>query len=153
MSDYANARNAAWDAVLNWPDLVDVFQRTYKFDGDTAPELAPQPDQLPAIELYPVTAVSKQFLNRQHEEIFSLKFLIYTATWNPASPEDLVTKIRKALWQSKPESGPTYIQQAIGRHPQPNLSITFQRGYLPKNTKTTLTTFQFDLVLKHDPLQ
>lgn len=150
--EYTDARNACWNAVLNWPAFEDTFARRYKFDGDTAPEVSPHADQLPALQLYPSSATSNQYTNRQHEETYGLVFLIYTAGWNPAESESIAKQIRKALWQSKPEGQPTYVQSATGSHPLPEIVIGWERGHLHGNAKATLATFEFTLKLKHDPL-
>lgn len=153
-----DARNACWDAVLNWSALQEggesVFKRKYKFDDDDSPEVNPVANQLPAIALFPSPgdSLANDVKNRLHEFEYRLSWMVFTKTWNLTTHDTYWQQIMKAMFQSVSDVTPgvTYIKAATGFDPRETFQISTDRIMLDK-TKALLTTIGFTLRVRFDP--
>ena len=153
--DPTAARDACWDAVLNWSALqaggMSIFKRKYRFSDDDSPEVNPTKEQLPAIALFPTPgeSLANDVLNRVHQFDYKLTFMVFSETWNLETHDDYWQQIIKALFQSALADVP-YVKAATGFYPREAFAIGVERIKL-KETKALLTTISFMLRIRFDP--
>ncbi len=109
-------RRAIWDAIRNYPTTAEVFDGEYDWEDSLIPitdDGHPESPSCPAISIKPASENFDWIMNQmQHASMF-FEITIYTKTFNLLEPEDLFTKVRDAIWKSKPAEGrPTYIEAA-----------------------------------------
>lgn len=112
------ARQAVWAAIDNSPALATSFRRKYKLEGPGSqepPNLLPSIGDLPSIAVLPAPSESPWALNKAMALRYSLQIEFWTPHWDVLTFEYLWEEIAKALFQSKANGRPPYIEDAVGQ--------------------------------------
>ena len=154
MAILTDARQAAWNAIDNWPALENAFRQKLRYEPSTTGKLGiadsdePSGVDFPAIGIFP-SVVNPTWLGNQVQfRPVSLTVSIWTRGWNSLlTSEQLWEDVIDAIYKCKlPDDSDTYIGAA-----------TMHGPYGFGNSRWTKVTFangqkaiahSFDVVLK-----
>lgn len=164
-SDLTLARNAIWDAIDNWPELDGTFNKKFRFrQGDKSLNRTVGFGDLNAIAIWTDSFSEEYAFSIETKWPVTYRISVWTRDWELDMAEDIVTKISRALWKSKPVGDPvSYLQRACGGL-TPQLKVSdFRRIRLGQSDMTdqqqrderpvTLTEMQLVLRTRRNPLE
>lgn len=106
----ADAVLAVWSAIDNHADTKDLFNRKFRFTGESplVNRLAPAFGDLDALWIMPADSVIESTVNTQDTDNLRLALVMYTKDWNILTPLRNVFKIKRAIMREKPDGGVPY---------------------------------------------
>lgn len=113
-------RQSLWDAINNWPDLINVFHRKWRFEDTGAMLLAdfvPTVGELPSLAIAPTTAASEWATNQQQRIVYAQQIVWWTRGLSLLEGERIWQWLCRAIWQSSPGVGSPYVLAATDEAP------------------------------------
>lgn len=133
-----DALTAIWDAIENHNDTKTLFRRKFKFfDNSTAlinqsPSLA----DLDSVMVLPADAVDQVITSNQDADHYRFLIVQYTKNWDIRTPLSNSFRLRKALFEAKPDGG----------------NVPFLATYQPK-IDGRITKFEMIVIDDTNPIQ
>lgn len=154
-------RNAVWLAIDTCPATANPIIKTrIRYDSlDRTPnrgDSIPVPADCPALEIFPGSALPKWYVHRNQLWPYAVDFRLITADWLLDTPEDLVEKIIRAVWNEKGAGTRPFIREAGAKIPQngngPVGYLRVRAGQEGTGPKMIVTRFSMVLNFGFNPL-
>ena len=163
---FTKAREALNTCVTRYDQLLSlgrpVFVRVFKFEDDL-PSLSetdisgPAFTDYPAIAIFPTQTIPRWYQAQQQQLSMFFDVQMWTQGWEIEQAEELIYKVRSAIWKYKQSGTQLYVAEQTGYLPQTTGPITYKAnrtgGKKAPRTKFILTRMQVLLQGRDNPMQ